>query len=77
MALKLYDEGLLCEKVNFELSIEEQERLKAILEELKQMFNVSGSISVGYPNGISSTDYQDVVIRLDDCYMPFFKRTWR
>ena len=55
---------------------EEKKRVDEILNELRQIFQCQ-NVSLGCPDGISASDYQDMVIRLDGCYMPFAKKMWR
>ena len=53
---------------------EEKKRVEEIMNELKQIFHCQ-NVSLGCPDGISgASDYQDMVIRLDKCYMPYAKR---
>lgn len=56
---------------------EEKKQVDEIMNKLKQIFQCQ-NVSLGCPDGISGTsDYQDMVIRLDGCYMPYAKRVWR
>jgi len=55
---------------------EEKKRVEEIMNELRQIFQCQ-NVSLAIPDGISTSDYQDMVIRLDGCYMPYAKRVWR
>lgn len=55
---------------------EEKKRVEEIMNELKQIFQCK-TVSFGFPDGIRASDYQDMVIKLDGCYMPFAKKMWR
>lgn len=68
--IKHYDENMSFEKINFELSDKEKKRLNEIMTELKEMFNAQ-TVSIGYPDGISGNDYQDIIITLNKCYIPY------
>lgn len=55
---------------------EEKKQVEEIMDKLRQIFQCQ-NVSLAIPDGISTSDYQDMVIRLDGCYMPYAKRVWR
>ena len=56
---------------------EEKKQVEEIMDKLRQIFQCR-NVSLACPDGISgASDYQDMVIRLDGCYMPYAKRVWR